>query len=85
MENWTRSRLQQLVKERFGGRKLIAVSNREPYVHTRESGRLQCMRPASGVTTAMDPILRASRGVWVAHGSGSGDREAVDVPWTSQN
>jgi trehalose 6-phosphate synthase len=36
------------------------------------------MTPASGLTTALDPILRASGGVWVAHGSGGADREVVD-------
>lgn len=65
--------------ENLRGVKLIAVSNREPYIHTREAGRLQCRRPASGVAAAIDPVLRASRGVWVAHGSGSADREAVDA------
>jgi trehalose-6-phosphate synthase len=78
METWTKDRLQRLVKERLGGAKLIAVSNREPYIHNRENGRVRCRKPASGLTTALDPILRASGGVWVAHGSGGADREVVD-------
>ena len=78
MESWTKQRLQQLVTDRLCGVKLIAVSNREPYIHTREAGVIKCRTPASGLTTAIDPILRASRGVWVAHGSGSADREVVD-------
>jgi trehalose-6-phosphate synthase len=36
------------------------------------------MRPASGMAAALDPILRASGGVWIAHGSGDGDRLTVD-------
>jgi trehalose-6-phosphate synthase len=79
MESWTQQRLQKLVRERLRGVKLIAVSNREPYIHTKEDGRIQCRTPASGLTAAIDPILRASGGVWVAHGSGSGDRDVVDA------
>lgn len=58
--------------------KLIAVSNREPYIHTRAAGRVECGTAASGLTNALDPIMRASGGIWVAHGSGSADREVVD-------
>ncbi len=79
MEHWTKQRLQKFVSERLRGAKLIAVSNREPYIHTREAGHLRCKTPASGLTTAIDPILRASGGVWVAHGSGSADRDVVDA------
>ncbi len=61
------------------GLKLIVVSNREPYIHRRQNGRIECITPASGLTTALDPILRASSGVWVAHGSGNADREVVDA------
>lgn len=79
MENWTKQRLHNLVADRLRGVKLIAVSNREPYIHTHEGGRIVCKTPASGLTAAIDPILRASGGVWVAHGSGSADRETVDA------
>ena len=79
MENWTKAKLHQFVKDQFHGVKLIAVSNREPYIHVREDGLLSCRTPASGLTTAIDPILQASGGVWVAHGSGNGDREVVDA------
>jgi alpha,alpha-trehalose-phosphate synthase [UDP-forming] len=79
MENWTKNKLHKLVADRLRGLKLIAVSNREPYIHSNDSGPIRCMTPASGLTTAMDPILRASGGVWVAHGSGSADRKVVDA------
>jgi trehalose-6-phosphate synthase len=78
METWSKQRLHDIVTQRLRGQKLIAVSNREPYIHTREAGRVRCITPASGLTTAMDPILRAAGGVWVAHGSGEADREVVD-------
>ncbi|OGR19741.1 MAG: trehalose-6-phosphate synthase, partial [Deltaproteobacteria bacterium RIFOXYB2_FULL_66_7] len=66
------------MRDRLGGAKLIVVSNREPYIHTYEGDEIQCMRPASGLTTALDPVMRACGGVWVAHGSGTADRATVD-------
>lgn len=79
MTVWTNDSLSKLVLERFRGLKLIAVSNREPYIHLKERGNVRCITPASGLTTALDPILRASGGTWVAHGSGSGDRDVTDA------
>jgi len=61
------------------GLKFIAVSNREPYIHEHGSGRIECLKPASGLTAAIDPIMRASGGVWIAYGSGAADRIAVDA------
>jgi trehalose 6-phosphate synthase len=78
MAIWTSGDLQQLVRTRMAGCKFIVVSNREPYIHLSENGRIECIRPASGMATALDPILRASGGVWVAHGCGNGDRLVVD-------
>ncbi len=79
MQSWTKEYLQSVVADRLEGRKFIAVSNREPYIHVNRDGQIECMQPASGLTTALDPIMRASGGVWVAHGSGNGDRAAVDA------
>lgn len=80
MEGWTRERLNQVVMDRLGGLKFIAVSNREPYIHVRKpNGGVQVITPASGLTAAIDPILRASGGTWVAHGSGDADAQTVDV------
>jgi trehalose 6-phosphate synthase len=79
MAIWTRENLQSVVRNRLKGFKFIAVSNREPYIHWQNGDRIDCMQPASGLTTALDPIMRASGGVWVAHGSGSADRMVVDA------
>jgi trehalose 6-phosphate synthase len=76
---WTKEYLHQIVTDRMRNSKFIAVSNREPYIHWWGNGRLECMQPASGLTTALGPIMRASGGTWVAHGSGTGDREAVNA------
>jgi trehalose-6-phosphate synthase len=78
MRAWTKHSLQQVVAQRMHGFKFIAVSNREPYIHEYNSGRIECLKPASGLATAIDPIMRASGGVWIAHGSGTADRAAVD-------
>jgi trehalose 6-phosphate synthase len=75
---WTKERLEDVVRERLGGAKLVVVANREPYIHVHDGGEIRCMRPASGLTTALDPLMRACGGVWVAHGSGSADRAVVD-------
>jgi trehalose 6-phosphate synthase len=79
MRTWTKRTLQDLVASRMSGFRFIAVSNREPYIHTRSGGGVECMQPASGLATAIDPIMRASGGTWVAHGSGDADREIVDA------
>jgi len=58
---------------------LIVIANREPYVHQREGAFVKIVRPASGLVTALEPILRQFGGLWIAHGSGSADFEAVDA------
>ncbi len=62
------------MRERLGDAKLVVVANREPYIHVYDGSEIRCMRPASGLTTALDPVMRACGGVWVAHGSGNADR-----------
>ncbi|HUA26292.1 MAG TPA: trehalose-6-phosphate synthase [Steroidobacteraceae bacterium] len=79
-ESWTSATLQRLVKNELGSPEVIVVSNREPYVHHRGAdGGRRVEVPASGMVTALEPIVRACGGVWVAHGSGSADREVVDL------
>ena len=74
----TRKKLRELLDSELNGAKFIAVSNREPYVHEWIEGSIEYKRPAGGLTAAMDPILRASGGVWIAHGSGSADADTAD-------
>jgi trehalose 6-phosphate synthase len=61
------------------GSGLFVVSNREPYIHTRQGGSVTVTVPASGLVTAIEPILCACNGTWVAQGSGNADRETVDA------
>jgi len=75
---WTKDGLLQQVQQDLTGHKLIVVSNREPYVHSLEKGELKVQQPASGMAAAIDPIMKACGGTWIAYGSGSADRETVD-------
>jgi trehalose 6-phosphate synthase len=75
---WTKERLEEVARTRLGGARLVVVANREPFIHLYDGEDVRCMRPASGLTTALDPVLRACGGTWVAHGSGAADRAAAD-------
>jgi trehalose 6-phosphate synthase len=77
---WTEPRLKDLVHAKLGENALIVVSNREPYMHVlnEQTGLTQCIRPAGGVVTAIDPIRRACGGTWIAHGAGNADRKFVN-------
>jgi trehalose 6-phosphate synthase len=76
---WSPQRLKQTLVRHFPGEKVIVLANREPYIHHRaKDGSIQILHPASGLVTAVEPVLRACSGVWVAHGSGSADRDSVD-------
>jgi alpha,alpha-trehalose-phosphate synthase [UDP-forming] len=76
---WTSERLKEHVKIELNGKNLFVVSNREPYMHMNVGNTIQCIVPAGGLVTALDPILRACGGIWVAHGSGTADRETIDA------
>jgi trehalose 6-phosphate synthase len=68
-----------VVREQLSDCAMVVVSNREPYVHGHDrEGRINVQVPASGMVTAIEPIMRACSGTWIAHGSGAADREVVD-------
>jgi trehalose-6-phosphate synthase len=75
---WTSESLRAILHGELRGEDVIVVSNREPYIHQRRGDRIEVQRPASGLVTALEPIMRACSGTWIAHGSGSADREMVD-------
>jgi trehalose 6-phosphate synthase len=61
------------------GLQIIVLGNREPYSHERQpDGRIAVRHTASGLVHAVEPLLAACGGVWVAHGSASADRFVVD-------
>jgi trehalose-6-phosphate synthase len=76
---WTTERLKVFVEGRLGGTRLFAVSNREPYEHRRGPGGVESVMPPSGLVTALEPILRACDGTWIAQGTGDADRNTVDA------
>lgn len=79
-ETWTEVKLRDLIRAKLGEKALFVVSNREPYMHTIDeaTGSEKCIRPASGVVTAIHPILAACGGTWIAHGSGNADMKFVN-------
>jgi len=75
---WTAERLSVQVRTRLEGSRLFVVSNRQPYIHQRNGRNLEVMVPASGLVTALQPVLNACDGTWIAHGNGNADMETVD-------
>lgn len=75
---WSPSRLRSALTEILQGERVVMLANREPYIHERKETGIEVLHPASGLVTALEPVMRICSGVWVAHGSGSADRETVD-------
>jgi trehalose-6-phosphate synthase len=79
---WTAERLRVSLSNKLQNKPLFVVANREPYMHVHSNGSngtVQVIVPASGLVTALEPVLLATDGTWIAHGSGSADREVVDA------
>jgi trehalose 6-phosphate synthase len=76
---WNKEKLCQLIRTKLGKNLFIVVSNREPYVHTMSGDKIKWDHPVSGLTEALDPVLRASGGTWIAQGAGDADRKVVDA------
>lgn len=75
---WTSGRLQEFIKAYLKDRPIFVISNAEPYAHSRKNGKLEWSVPAGGVITAIEPVMEACGGVWIAQGSGDADKETVD-------
>jgi alpha,alpha-trehalose-phosphate synthase [UDP-forming] len=77
--SWGPEALRRILRQDLKGDEVLIVSNREPYIHTRRKDNvIEIQRPASGLVTALEPIVRACSGTWIAHGAGSADRDTVD-------
>ncbi len=72
---WTKEGLHELVRTKLGEYLFIVASNREPYIHTYAGSEIKCQIPASGLTVALDLVMQACGGTWIAHGSGDADKE----------
>ena len=79
---WTAERLRVSLRNKLQNKPLFVVANREPYMHVwsdKNDKSIDVIVPASGLVTALEPVLLACNGTWIAHGSGSADRQAVDA------
>ncbi len=74
---WTRERLKDYLQTQLEGKPLFVVANREPYIHRKKGNSIECIVPASGVVTALDPVMQVTDGTWIAHGSGDADHEST--------
>ncbi len=70
--------LKSFIEEDFSDETLIVVSNREPYIHKKTGSVIKVEMPAGGLVSAIDNVLNITGGIWIAWGSGSGDKEVVD-------
>src|SRR5580765_1001543 len=77
--SWTPTSLKTILHEQLSGDQVLIVSNRQPYVHNRRDQKIEVQVPASGLVSALEPVMRACSGVWIAHGNGSADRDVVDA------
>jgi trehalose 6-phosphate synthase len=75
---WNPEMLRLVLANELPDTQIIVVSNREPYIHNRTAAGISVQIPASGLVAALEPVMRACGGTWIAHGSGSADRETVD-------
>jgi trehalose-6-phosphate synthase len=77
---WTSDRLRVSLRDKLHGHPLFVVSNREPYMHVfnERDNSIQMIVPASGLVTALEPVLHACQGTWIANGSGNADSQVVD-------
>ncbi|MGE0617061.1 MAG: trehalose-6-phosphate synthase, partial [Bacteriovoracia bacterium] len=76
--SWSPQTLKEILHNELAGDEVLIVSNREPYIHVRNGKEVEIRFPASGLVTALEPVMRACSGTWIAHGGGSADRESVD-------
>jgi trehalose 6-phosphate synthase len=76
---WTPERLKAEMVNVLHNKKIVVVSNREPYMHIHDGKTIKCIVPASGMITAIEPVLEACGGIWIASGTGDADRETVNA------
>ncbi len=77
--SWKPATLKAILHDHLAGDEVLIASNRQPYIHNRKGEAIEVQVPASGVVTALEPIMRACSGVWIAHGNGNADRDVVDA------
>lgn len=77
---WTSERLREFVNQILHERKIVVVSLSEPYNHVKNGNDISTIIPAGGLVTAIEPIMQACGGTWIAAGGrGDADRIVVDA------
>lgn len=76
--SWDARSLKEILNSELMGDEVLIISNREPYIHVKRNEKIEIQFPASGLVTALEPIMRSCSGTWIAHGSGNADRDVVD-------
>jgi trehalose-6-phosphate synthase len=59
--------------------RVIVLANRAPFRHELSGTGVTVTRSASGLVTALEPLLETYSGTWVAHAAGSADLHVVDA------
>lgn|SRR3989338_6204074 len=75
---WAKQQLQETIRDQMADYLLVIVSNRQPYSHILKSGKIICQRQPGGLVTALDPVMQAARGIWIASGTSPYDRAILD-------
>lgn len=75
---FTKEELKDIVKSKLGDSLFVVVSNGEPYVHNYLGGEIACTRHINGMNIALDSVMQACGGTWIASGRGDADRDVVD-------
>lgn len=75
---WSAQTLYEFVRKKLPSEQLISISYRQPYSHHHEGGKIAWSTPASGLVTALEPIMKACKGTWIAVATGDADKDVVD-------
>ena len=75
---WTAERLKEFVKAYLKDRKIFIISNQEPFIHQKNKNEIVASMVPSGLNTAVNSVMEACGGMWIAHGSGDADKETSD-------
>jgi len=75
---WTAERLKEFIKAELKGRPIYVITHREPYIHTKTKRGIRFATVASGAIAALQSVMEACGGTWLAYGSGDADREVAD-------
>lgn len=75
---WTKSSLQETIRDKMADYLLVVASNRQPYSHILRLGKVVCQRQPGGLITALDPVMQAAKGTWIAVGTSPYDRQMTD-------